>query len=496
MTATNVKISELPNITNVVLTTINPNHVSIPLIASTGATGPVLYQTYQTTFANITSSLYGATGATGPIGSTGATGPRGATGFNGSTGATGVQGPRGYLPYVGTWQEASSTTYAGFNNSDIYTFKPNNSTAASVTGIKFNSVDYNSNNLATYFASLVGKTGYLHITLDDIDQTVFVYRFTSVSQSGSVNTFAVTYVSTVGPETTLDNYAVNLTIDLDGGPGATGTTGATGLGATGSTGATGFSGSTGATGFNGSTGATGLQGATGATGVGATGPSGGGNIQVFNTNGSFTVPSGVTKLTVSVFGGGGGGALYTEVSLPVDTPGPNVHNYMYHPIRRSSYPGNGGAGTAIITVTPGEVISVTVGAGGNGVYSFPGGAGGTSSFGAYASATGGSGAVQYAIPTDGTFSTTGTRINSAFSVGADPGIGNGGDTGGGSGMSGGGGGALNPIFGNSFGKAYGPGSNGNNGNTGVGGAGGGPLGGAGGVGGGGGGGGGGVIVTW
>jgi hypothetical protein len=275
MTATNVKISELPNITNVVLTTINPNHVSIPLIASTGATGPVLYQTYQTTFANITSSLYGATGATGPIGSTGATGPRGATGFNGSTGATGVQGPRGYLPYVGTWQEASSTTYAGFNSSDIYTFKPNNSTAASVTGIKFNSVDYNSNNLATYFASLVGKTGYLHITLDDIDQTVFVYRFTSVSQSGSVNTFAVTYVSTVGPETTLDNYAVNLTIDLDGGPGATGTTGATGF--NGSTGATGFNGSTGATGlgatgatgFNGSTGATGFNGSTGATGPGS-----------------------------------------------------------------------------------------------------------------------------------------------------------------------------------------------------------------------------------
>ena len=277
MTATNVKISELPNITNVVLTTINPNHVSIPLIASTGATGPVLYQTYQTTFANITSSLYGATGATGPIGSTGATGPRGATGFNGSTGATGVQGPRGYLPYVGSWFENPSTTYSAFNNSDIYTFKPNNSTAASITGIKFNSVDYNSNNLATYFASLVGKTGYLHITLDDIDQTVFVYRFTSVSQSGSVNTFAVTYVSTVGPETTLDNYAVNLTIDLDGGPGATGTTGATGLGATGSTGATGFSGSTGATGlgatgatgFNGSTGATGFNGSTGATGPGS-----------------------------------------------------------------------------------------------------------------------------------------------------------------------------------------------------------------------------------
>jgi hypothetical protein len=289
MTATNVKISELPNITNVVLTTINPNHVSIPLIASTGATGPVLYTTYQTTFANITSSLYGATGATGPIGSTGATGPRGATGFNGSTGATGVQGPRGYLPYVGTWQEASSTTYAGFNSSDIYTFKPNNSTASSITGIKFNSVDYNSNNLATYFASLVGKTGYLHITLDDIDQTVFVYRFTSVSQSGSVNTFAVTYVSTVGPETTLDNYAVNLTIDLDGGPGATGTTGATGFngstgatgfngstGATGlgATGATGFNGSTGATGFNGSTGATGFNGSTGATGLGATGATG------------------------------------------------------------------------------------------------------------------------------------------------------------------------------------------------------------------------------
>ena len=392
MTATNVKISELPNITNVVLTTINPNHVSIPLIASTGATGPVLYQTYQTTFANITSSLYGATGATGPIGSTGATGPRGATGFNGSTGATGVQGPRGYLPYVGSWFENPSTTYSAFNNSDIYTFKPNNSTAASITGIKFNSVDYNSNNLATYFASLVGKTGYLHITLDDIDQTVFVYRFTSVSQSGSVNTFAVTYVSSVGPETTLDNYAVNLTIDLDGGPGATGTTGATGLGATGSTGATGFNGSTGATGL-GATGATGV-GATGATGIGATGPSGvgGTNLQLFTTDGSWTAPAGVTTAIVELWGGGGGQT----------SPGGGV-----------VYPsGDGGYGKAVVTVTPGVTYTVTVGKGGNGValgifgsIQAQGTAGGTTSFGALATATGGS-----TNTTNGSFTTTGTIL--------------------------------------------------------------------------------------
>ena len=281
MTTTNVKISELPNITTPILTSINPNLVSIPLIAATGATGGAFYATYQTTFANITSSLFGATGATGPIGATGLRGTTGATGL-GATGATGIQGVQGPLPYLGQWLEASSTTYAAFSNSDIYLFKADSQTASSVTGIKFNSTDYNSEVFSSFFASLVGKTGFLQLNDSESTPTIHTYRFTSVAQAGAVNTFTVTYVSTTGPETLLTSYAMNLTIILDGGPGATGSAGATGFGATGFTGSTGATGPAGV----GSTGATGLGGATGATGlsgVGSTGATGPGSLGVGQT---------------------------------------------------------------------------------------------------------------------------------------------------------------------------------------------------------------------
>lgn len=249
MTTTNVKISELPNITTPILTSINPNLVSIPLIAATGATGGAFYATYQTTFANITSSLFGATGATGPIGATGLRGTTGATGL-GATGATGIQGVQGPLPYLGQWLENGTTSYAAFSGSDIYTFKADSQTASSVTGIKFNSTDHNAVVFSSFFASLVGKTGFLVLNDAESTPTIHTYRFTSVAQAGAVNTFTVTYISTTGPETLLTSYLMNLTIILDGNPGATG---ATGLGATGATGPIGGTGPVGATGAGGFT---------------------------------------------------------------------------------------------------------------------------------------------------------------------------------------------------------------------------------------------------
>ena len=235
------------------------------------------------------------------------------------------------------------------------------------------------------------------------------------------------------------------------------------------------------------------------------GSSGGGigGVQVFSTSGSFTVPSGITKLLVTAFGGGGGGTYASEF-------------YGYTGIG-----GNGGQGEAIITVTPGEVITVTVGAGGNGGGGSPGGffsatAGGTTSFGSYATATGGSAGQDGSV--QGTFSTTGTIIRKDFnlnggSAGGITGAGEGGGPsgGGGGGMSGGGGAGGVNLFniGAAGGKALGPGNDGATGgatstvNVGsVGGSGGGPLGGTGApgwysaYGGGGGGGGGGVIIRW
>ena len=65
--------------------------------------------------------------------------------------------------------------------------------------------------------------------------------------------------------------------------------------------------------------------------------------QVFTSDGTFTVPAGVTAVSVVVVGGGGGGG---------PTPGPG-------------YGGGGGGGALAyknnISVTPGASITVTVG---------------------------------------------------------------------------------------------------------------------------------------
>lgn len=129
-------------------------------------------------------------------------------------------------------------------------------------------------------------------------------------------------------------------------------------------------------------------------------PGGFSNMQVFTSNGTFTVPAGVTKVKVTVVGGGGnsGSATYGSPSAP------------------SSSGGGGGGGAAIEIISgliPGGTVSVTVG-----------GAGGTSSFGAYCSATGGGaspntgGGVQGAGGVGGTGS--GGDINFTGSRGQSP----------------------------------------------------------------------------
>lgn len=63
--------------------------------------------------------------------------------------------------------------------------------------------------------------------------------------------------------------------------------------------------------------------------------------QTFTENGTFTVPAGVTKILVTAFGAGGGGALY--------------------------YGGQGGDRIVkkVYSVTPGAIIPITIGIGGN-----------------------------------------------------------------------------------------------------------------------------------
>ncbi len=99
------------------------------------------------------------------------------------------------------------------------------------------------------------------------------------------------------------------------------------------------------------------------------------NMQVFSTattSATFTVPAGVNKIMVEVWGAGGGGAA-GNVSC--------------------SGGGGGGYGKGIYPVIPNTNYTVTVGAGGSGGGPTPqvGTTGGSSSFGGLISATGGTG---------------------------------------------------------------------------------------------------------
>ncbi len=141
-----------------------------------------------------------------------------------------------------------------------------------------------------------------------------------------------------------------------GDPGATGPEGPAGptgpqgaIGPQGPKGDTGATGPAGAAGAPGDPGATGPAGSTGPTGPqGPAGPAGsrGGlnGRQEFQGSGIFVVPAGVSRLSVELYGAGGGGA-----------------------IMRCNSGGGGGAGaytSTIFTVQEGQTLTINVGIGG------------------------------------------------------------------------------------------------------------------------------------
>jgi hypothetical protein len=102
-------------------------------------------------------------------------------------------------------------------------------------------------------------------------------------------------------------------------------------------------------------------------------PGFGSGVQTFMTSNGFTVPMGVTQVEVEVWGAGSG----TYASVP-------------------GLPSGGGSGGGysrklVAGLTPGQIVPVTIGAGGVGgtTAGVAGGPGGTSSFGLFVSATGG-----------------------------------------------------------------------------------------------------------
>jgi Glycine-rich domain len=102
-------------------------------------------------------------------------------------------------------------------------------------------------------------------------------------------------------------------------------------------------------------------------------PGFGSGVQVLTTSGSFVVPSGISQLEVEVWGAGSGSFASTST------------------IASGGGSGGGYARKRITGLTPGQVIPVTIGAGGSGgtTAGVAASAGGSSSFGPYVSATGG-----------------------------------------------------------------------------------------------------------
>lgn len=170
-------------------------------------------------------------------------------------------------------------------------------------------------------------------------------------------------------------------------------------------------------------------------------------------SGTWTVPNGVTEITIEMWGGGGGGSGNNGAQ---------------------SGAGGGGGGYAmgVYGVTPGTTYAYTVGGGGaaGAAGSGPGGNGGTTSFGALMSAAGGLGASTQSNPGTGGNSFVGADYfsrgqggNGAFAGTTTGAVGCGGDAGGGGGKGGTGGQPPTNPGGGGAGALQGAGNVGGNG---------------------------------
>ena len=95
-------------------------------------------------------------------------------------------------------------------------------------------------------------------------------------------------------------------------------------------------------------------------------------MSAFTANGSFTVPANVTRIFYKAVGGGGGGGASTSANSSAGGAG------------------SGALAEGTLAVTPGQVIAMTIGAGGFQGTTGAGAAGGTTSIGGFVSCPGGS----------------------------------------------------------------------------------------------------------
>jgi hypothetical protein len=123
------------------------------------------------------------------------------------------------------------------------------------------------------------------------------------------------------------------------------------------------------------------------------------NIVARTSTGAFTVPAGVTSIYIYAAGGGGGGAAGFTVAA---TRGQPERNYL------GGTGGRGGEALSLLSVTPGDIINYTIGAGGAGNNSSGGGSSGGSTTIDTITCTGGTGGGTATSSGNGTSGTEGT----------------------------------------------------------------------------------------
>ncbi len=306
--------------------------------------------------------VFAGNGAQGPQGPAGPQGPQGVEGTTGPAGPIGPVGPAGPtgpagIVNMGTW--SPNTQYVindsvSYDGSSWIALLPNLDSAPNPT---------NPNWQLLAAKGINNQGAWVQTVQYQVDD--------AVTDGGE---FWLAVAPNLGSQPSPENPNWQL-IAATGAQGAAGPAGPTGpTGPTGPAGATGPQGPQGATGAQGPqgsqgpagpagpqgpggpTGATGPQGPAGPVGPqGPTGPAGapGGlnGMQLFTSNGTFTVPANVTGVIAELIGGGGGGA--------------GGCTYLGEGISGGS--AGGGAYTkAFLNVTPGATYSITVGPAGTG----------------------------------------------------------------------------------------------------------------------------------
>ncbi|CAN5807477.1 hypothetical protein BH11BAC7_BH11BAC7_12850 [soil metagenome] len=259
--------------------------------------------------------IVGATGAVGTTGLTGSQGPAGPTGTAGALGATGVTGATGPSGPNGAAGVNGSTGAAGSTGSAGPTGPVGDRYASS--SITTMTIICSGNQTFTIGTGLAYSAGQTVIVANSVSNQMVGTVVSYVSASG-VMQITITGCSGTG------SYSV-WSVNLNGAPGPagpagpTGASGATGL--TGTAGATGAAGPTGLQGIAGAAGPTGTAGAAGATG--AAGPTG--SIGLTGSAGATggTGPAGANGATGAT---GTAGATGATGPLVAGTYGQTLYN--------------------------------------------------------------------------------------------------------------------------------------------------------------------------